>query len=374
MAMAKKDIIIVTNHYKNVKNGVSTVANALVNELAGDFRLLVICPEHEAKKRPGVELRTVKPSGLDISSHHWISFAWKATKVIRSLSQKDYSLVIFLDAREGLFANRIDVPSLGIIHDFMSARFGRLSKELVKTYPDWISRYIYYKCMKRVEERAYSRLNHLVTVCKYAKEQLLKDYKINKPIEVIWNGVDIAHLQPPTGKKEKNTVAFICGNPYLKGLPNLLKAIERVAQSVPDIRCYVIGKKEHMGKLLRSKYAVFVGPQDYGSAMSYLDRSEVYCMPSLFESFGMVYLEALYYNAQVIASKNTGTPEIKKYFRNLTVVDPLDIDQIALAIMTALGKRTKASQKALDIISSKRMGTDYKKLISKLTDVTKNAI
>src|SRR5258708_4254166 len=164
-----ESIVIVTNQLKNIKSGVGTLANVLITELIKDFDLLIVCPESEKIpiKSKGMTIKTANPMKYDLTSHKWFSFSKQVSKITNNLDPAKYKLILFLDAREGYFANN-NIPTLGMIHDFYSARFSKLSRENIRTYPDWYKRVIYFKIMKRLEIKAYGRLSRLVTDSAYA--------------------------------------------------------------------------------------------------------------------------------------------------------------------------------------------------------------
>lgn len=366
-AKSKYSIVIVTNQFKNIKSGVGTLANVIINELKSDYDILVICPNAEKtlEQTANLHIKTVRTSKFDPTSHKWLSFSKQVAKITNKLDHSKYKIIIFLDAREGYFTKN-NIPTLGLIHDFYSDRFGKLTMENIKTYPDWVKRLVYFKTIKILEIRAYRRLQWLVTDSEFAKNELIKNYDSSLKIDVIRNGIDLTKFKKASKQKEKNTVLFVGGNFYRKGLPELLHAVEKVSQPQP-IKCYVIGKDKNSKRLEKITQNVeFLGQLNYEQTLEYYNKCQVFCMPSHFENYAMVYLEALYFNMQVIASVNSGTVEIKKHFQNLYIVDPKNIDSIANTLKEALNKPLKIRTKNLDIISSSKMGQQYKELIKKI--------
>lgn len=73
----------------------------------------------------------------------------------------------------------------------------------------------------------------------------------------------------------------------------------------------------------------FVGRVDAGRLATLLERSHVCCVPSRYEAFGMVYLEAMEYGVVPIAGRVGGASEFVAHGHSGFLVDPGDDERIA---------------------------------------------
>jgi D-inositol-3-phosphate glycosyltransferase len=149
----------------------------------------------------------------------------------------------------------------------------------------------------------------------------------------------------------------------LKGVDTLLKAIaliqQRQPQAVHDVCVAIIGgdpwndnPDDEMTRLqeLRSKLGVaetvtFLGAKDQDILPDYYAAAEMVVMPSHYESFGMVALEAMAMGTPVIASEVGGLAFLVKDGQNGFLVPSRDPEALAERIFTLL--QDEACRKAL---------------------------
>ncbi|MFZ4663195.1 MAG: glycosyltransferase [Caldilineaceae bacterium] len=168
-----------------------------------------------------------------------------------------------------------------------------------------------------------------------AEEQQLLDYYAADPgkIRVIPPGVDLGRFRPIDKKAAKTKVGIPCGDGNilfvgriepLKGVDTLLRAMSILQERHPEaIRhtCLAIvggdpwrdGLDTEMARLqqLRTDLGIhdlvtFLGAKDQDILPYYYAAAEVVVMPSHYESFGMVALEAMAMGTPVIASEVGG--------------------------------------------------------------------
>lgn len=122
-------------------------------------------------------------------------------------------------------------------------------------------------------------------------------------------------------------ILFVGRIDILKGIPRLLKIIDRVIQKKPNIILTLVGEvKEEVEHLFdfERPYIKLVGVKSKKELTEFYSRADLLILPSVQESFGLVILEALSYGVKVLASKNTGAPDIAEYNKDITLFDPFD--------------------------------------------------
>ncbi len=150
---------------------------------------------------------------------------------------------------------------------------------------------------------------------------------------VIPPGVDLQRFQPIPGAEAKNRVGIPCGDKNimfagriepLKGIDTLIQAMALIRQRYPDVMentCVAIiggdpwadNPDAEMARLqaLREELGIndlvlFLGAKDQDVLPNYYAAAEMVVMPSHYESFGMVALEAMAMGRPVIASEVGG--------------------------------------------------------------------
>jgi D-inositol-3-phosphate glycosyltransferase len=183
------------------------------------------------------------------------------------------------------------------------------------------------------ERQVIARADRIIAATLAERTQLQFLYKVNKrKIEVISPGVDTSHFYPipkdearkyvGVGQKEK-VVLFVGRIEPLKGLDTLIKAMscQRTA-NLGRVTLMVIGgdpdaspevMSEEMARiqqlcddLCMGRMVTFLGKRAQDTLPYYYSAADVLVMPSHYESFGMVALEAMACGTPVIASQVGG--------------------------------------------------------------------
>ncbi len=112
----------------------------------------------------------------------------------------------------------------------------------------------------------------------------------------------------------------------------------------------------------------------------YYEKASVFCLPTTFEPFGIVFLEALMYKLSVVATDVGGIPDFIKHGENGYVVKPDDIEQLAKALIDLLGDPRKCQtfgEKgyciAVERYSWKKVGSMMKETIAPIIKSAKSA-
>jgi len=188
----------------------------------------------------------------------------------------------------------------------------------------------------QVETDVMAQADLLVAATPLERAQMIWLYGANPArIRVVPCGVDIKLFKPiPPAEararlglpSDHQMVLFVGRVEPLKGIDTLLRAMALLVRDLPDwqrrLCVSIIGGdaaansaavNEEMKRLKRlraelgiSDLVVFLGAQDQDALNVYYSAAEVLVMPSHYESFGMVALEAMACGTPVIASKVGG--------------------------------------------------------------------
>lgn len=151
-------------------------------------------------------------------------------------------------------------------------------------------------------------------------------------IRLIPNGVDLAEFALMSGRRTSGSAVtgLFVGriDPEQKGLETLVRAIALLPRS-PLLRIRIVGEDWGGTESLRS-LAQRLGVEDRVTIVGRLDRTallreytgaDFLVLPSLFEPFGIVLLEAMAAGLPVVASRVGGIPEIVDDGRTGLLVD-----------------------------------------------------
>jgi glycogen(starch) synthase len=164
-------------------------------------------------------------------------------------------------------------------------------------------------------------------------------------VHLVPNGVDPALWAPPvdTAPAREPLVLSWGRVQYEKGFQVLVQAIARLRRRVPDVRCVIAGRGSYLAELQTQvdiegvndlvTLAGFV-PDD--ELRSMLHRAGCVVIPSLYEPFGIVALEAMASGAPTVVARTGGLAEIVEGTGAGLLFEPGNPDQLATLIEETL--------------------------------------
>ncbi len=203
----------------------------------------------------------------------------------------------------------------------------------------------------RMERYAARKADRVIAVSEENRRDVVDQYGIPEDrMRVIPNGIrpERFHAASPEGP----TILFVGRLHQRKGVDNLLRAMPAVLERVPEARLLVAGSGEREAQLKALK-----GELDLGDAVEFLGfvadddlpdlyaRATVFTMPSLYEGFGIVMIEAMASSVPVVAFNTGGAPEVIEEGVNGHLADPDTLaDRLARvledpAAAAAMGRR-----------------------------------
>jgi len=231
------------------------------------------------------------------------------------------------------------------------------------------------------EKKVVDEVDHIIAATEIEQEQLLHYYAADpEKISVVPPGVDLTRFYPIPQDEAKavigippneKVILFVGRIEPLKGIDNLLKSIAFLRQSnvlttCPHYVAIIGGDPDKPRELLDQEMrhlqdlnqrlglddmVVFLGKKAQDSLPYYYSASEVVVMPSHYESFGMVALEAMACGTPVIATRVGGLQLlVNDGVTGLSVPDD-DPQALATQLMQMLceqGLRAKLSQNGLE--------------------------
>ncbi|NIO06021.1 MAG: glycosyltransferase [Proteobacteria bacterium] len=134
-----------------------------------------------------------------------------------------------------------------------------------------------------------------------------------------------------------------------KGLPYLLKAFHEIRRDRKS-SLLVVGDFREAEREIQNRYLSHFGSKDvhltgpvpHRSIESYMNRMDVFVLPSLSEGCPNTLLEAMAAGRPIVATKTGAIPEIIRDGENGLLVDPGDSDQIRDAVLYLLDHPEKA--------------------------------
>ncbi len=178
----------------------------------------------------------------------------------------------------------------------------------------------------------------------------------NKNVKVIHNGIDSQHFYP--GETIRHQSVLFSGRlTRNKGIHTLAEAIPLVLNQCPQTTFIIAGKEttvqkdqsviEMMKATVPADNFVCLGEISKQELISYYQKSSIFVLPSIYESFGLVALEAMASGCAVVASNVGGLKEIIENEKDGLLVPPADPVALAEAVIRLL--KNPAFRKELSV-------------------------
>ncbi|MBD1386766.1 glycosyltransferase family 4 protein [Mucilaginibacter rigui] len=243
-----------------------------------------------------------------------------------------------------------------------------------------------YRLIGQIEIWAIRKSKHLITHA-HAHALVIADlYRLNiNHIQIIPHGiVKPSDIYPGPKNKPALKVLYVGRFEYRKGIDVLLTAIPIVLNKYPDVTFELIGEDKdnwHKKEFLKSapeelsSRVIFMGAVNNPETNQAYANCDIFVAPSRYESFGLIYVEAMSYGKPVIGCRVGGVSEIITDHENGLFADPNNAeslaDKIVLlckndALRTAMGINAKKTfeKKFTDDILATHSVDYYRKAIS----------
>lgn len=153
------------------------------------------------------------------------------------------------------------------------------------------------------------------------------------------------------GKKLIVSLARL-STPEFKGQDRVLKALPDVLKAIPEAVYLIVGggQDERVQDFLNqnpwlNNHVVFTGPPSHNEKNDYYNLSDVYILPSMYEGFGIVFIEAMACGIPTIASDGYGCREGLLNGELGYLVPPEDTKAIAKTLVEVLNKNEISDMK-----------------------------
>lgn len=214
--------------------------------------------------------------------------------------------------------------------------------------------------LQHLEKKAFEApdLRRLFTNSAMVKQEILQTYSVDpRKIAVVHNGVEWKEWENPFQKSLINPrqapfqFLFI-GNDFLrKGLPFLLHGL--ACLTTRDFHLSVVGKDKNLAsfqhlaeKLSLTNNVTFHGPQK--EILPFYQKADALVIPSIYDPFANVTVEALAMGLFVVSSAYNGGKEVLSEQNGCIIEELTDKHSVAAALKKALS-HPKTPQSAIEI-------------------------
>lgn len=190
----------------------------------------------------------------------------------------------------------------------------------------------------RLESQNALRADLVITISRYCAERIEELYGVKDPVvvpEVVdlkaWS--DLFHSIPEKPDAHKFTVLSVCRFYPRKCLDILLHAAAQLRQRIPQLEIRIVGNgpqykrlREVCAQLRIESIVRWLGDLPLASLAQEYKCAHVFCLPSVQEGFGIVFLEAMAAGKPIVAARAAAVPEV---VRSGILVEPKNAEALA---------------------------------------------
>jgi glycosyltransferase involved in cell wall biosynthesis len=192
------------------------------------------------------------------------------------------------------------------------------------------------------EKRHVRRADLVIATSGYASERIQQLYGVPVAPRIVPELIDLAswsqklRANPAQPPEDKFVVLCVCRFYPRKRLQVLLRAVDRLRSSIPELEVRIVGDgpqalrlKSFCRKKRLQGFVTWLGNLSPEQLASEYNRCHIFCLPSVQEGFGIVFLEAMASAKPVVAARAGAAPEVVKHG---ILVGPDDDEALAEAL------------------------------------------
>ena len=194
------------------------------------------------------------------------------------------------------------------------------------------------------EARHVQRADRVITTSRYSAERLKQLYGVSREPCVVPEMIDLSAWREVLRQESRapDTARFVvlcvCRLYRRKRIDLLLRAAAELRARIPRFELRIAGEGPELNKLKRLWRSLQLGPAvqwlgtlDRRELAREYGRCDVFCLPSVQEGFGIVFLEAMAASRPIVAARAAAAPEVVPH---ALLVEPESYGGLAEALET----------------------------------------
>jgi len=183
---------------------------------------------------------------------------------------------------------------------------------------------------------------HVLTWSEFARRSFIEDYGVApERVTAAGAGANLVLDEVPDRRAQRPTALFVGYEFARKGGHVLLEAWGEVERRVAEAELVVAGPRKPVASSARR--VRWVGPVGRDEVARLYREATVFVLPSLFEPFGLVFLEAMGQGLPVVASDCCAMPELVREGKTGALAPPGDAAALAEALTGLLADPERAA-------------------------------
>lgn len=306
---------------ETIKGGVASVMKSLILFQVQKEDICILIPDSQANEL----------SSLKQCRQHYFKRTGRNIRSFLSL----FKQFIYLVIKENPDIVHIHSSFAGVIARFALILLYPIRRPIIIYCPHAFSfimpiSKLKQQCYIWIEQLLQPITDKIICTSNFERQQAIACGMNKNKLQVIYNGINFVNTvsQSPYINNEKIHLLFVGRFDQQKGYDLLLKLIKKLDKERFDLT--IIGEAVHdKVKKLNQSNVIYKGWLKYEEIIPYFQYATVLIMPSRWESFGLVAVEAQSFGLPVIANNCSSLPEVILHKKTGYLVNfEKDIDNI----------------------------------------------
>jgi glycosyltransferase involved in cell wall biosynthesis len=286
----------------------------------------------------GHEVRVIAPTGSALPFAYTLR-RFTFNQRLGTTHVDDADLVVGFDMDGFRLAGRLPVPFVAYIHGILADE-ARFERGLVAAS---------MRLQSRAERASARRAALVLTLSRYARGRITEVYGLEpERVAVVPPALDIARwraaLEAHADRRRSAPTVLCVARMYpRKNIASLVRATAVLRSRVPDVQVRIVGdgperrRLERLVRRLNLRAQVRLeGQLGFGQLARAYAGCDIFCLPSLQEGFGLVFLEAMAAGKPVVCCSGTAVEELVEDGANGVLVPQRDDARLADALARLL--------------------------------------
>lgn len=206
-------------------------------------------------------------------------------------------------------------------------------------YPYFDKSNLWPESRLELERSVYHNATKNFTMYTRMNKSLIEQYDCApKKVVCVYAGSNADSNTTNTQRKYENkNILFVGVDWSRKGGPVLAEAFEKVLQIHPDAQLTIVGCYPN----LNLPNCNVVGRIPLEEVPRYYESASIFCLPTRFEPFGIVFIEALMHKLPLVATDVGAITDFIIHGENGYLVKPDNSEQLAMSLIALLGEPSK---------------------------------
>lgn len=192
------------------------------------------------------------------------------------------------------------------------------------------------KRIKRLQQ-VYEKSAGIFTMSRWLADFIVNDLHISgNKVHHVGGGINVNPEAIDESNKKSNKILFIGRDFNRKAGPLVVDAFKILVEKYrSDAELYIVGPVENPVKDNHPQI-IFIGEVPSNKLSYYYNQCDVFCMPSYFDAYGLVFIEALSYGLPCIGRNKFAMKEFIQDGKNGYLVENDDAESLALKMFDLL--------------------------------------